>query len=159
MQDSTEYVTVQIVELLRNKKKYVQNLRQLALKQGEAIKNKNREALSDLLGAREAVMGEIDRLNGELAARRKDPPGESPRMAGGPVETPVEDGETGKLTEEIGILLRETQSIDTQNARLAVGLREEARDHLKSVSLHKKSRAVYGGKGKEFVGGFLNRKS
>lgn len=160
MPDSTEHVTVQIVELLRKKREYVQTLRQLALKQGEAIKNKNPEALSELLGARETVMEEIDRLNGELTGGRNKGPLPEHTNNNKPLELPVKNSDTGRLTEEIDRLLRETQSIDFRNIESAGGLRDEIRDELKSVSLHKKSREAYGGgKGEKFVGAFLNRES
>jgi len=158
--------TVQkLIEILRKKKEYMCQLKSLALKQKQVLEDKDPEALSEILDTRDKVIAEVDLLDAQ-AGKLKLPGNVSDGgsfkdkcRAAGSGQGQSEDcsSEIEGLEKEINDLAREIYYLDLDSIKLAQKHKEELQEKLKDLSLYRRSKDLYKGRGKKLSGVFLNK--
>lgn len=151
--DSLDEAVSELVSQLNKRKKYFQQIKQLAQKQGSALAlaKEDPEVLVGLLETRGRIMTEVDALD---AADRGTADFLQSFSAAGKLDA---SPEALKAAAEIAQLIDEIQTIDRQNLAAASQIREDLRQGLQDISRHRRSRQLYKKEGKSIKGAFINK--
>ncbi|NLO89744.1 MAG: hypothetical protein GX088_05375 [Clostridia bacterium] len=148
MKESRDQTIEKLLSLMRKKKEYMENLKILALKQKAALNNyedMDAEAVLGILEERRSIIDKVDMLDAEVYGK------EGPGAAR--VDFPSEARE---LEREIARIAREIHDVDKESTAAAEEMMNKLKEKIKEVTLHRKSKDFYKGKGKGFSGVFLN---
>jgi len=155
-----------LIEILQKKREYMCQLKSLALKQKQVLEGQDLEALSEILDARDKVIAEVDLLDAQAGELKKLPGSYSD---GGPFKNKCRAAGSGQgrsqdcsseiegLEKEIRALAREIYYLDLDSIKLAQKHKKELQKKLKSLSLYRRSKDLYKGRGKKLSGIFLNK--